>query len=279
MHLWSPHLFLSSLLPSQSLNNTVMFLPSEIWSWTTTVVSQLVASHCLSKDQAPKLLSTLLHLPQTTFVARHDYQLPVFKIESAFFVPPVLLPIRFACVFLLCLSKHSTLGSLQYKVYHNDMYSPSPLQCLAFPKKADLHSIFGRESLKMKLVIQDETWGEYLRNSHTHLLLHQAQDFPHCYKTLLPVRLFPEINVQIRSVTQSCPTLCDPMNCSTPGLPVHHQLPEFTYTHVHQVSDAIQPYQPLSSPSPLAPNSSKHQSLFQWVNSLHEVAKVLEFQL
>ena len=69
------------------------------------------------------------------------------------------------------------------------------------------------------------------------------------------------------------------MNHSTPGLPVHHQLPEFTQTHVHQVSDTIQPSHPLLSPSPPAPNPSQHQGLFQWVNSLHEVAKVLEFQL
>ena len=69
--------------------------------------------------------------------------------------------------------------------------------------------------------------------------------------------------IQIRSVAQSCPTLCDPMNPSTPGLPVHHQLPEFTQTYVHRVSDAIQPSHPLSSPSPLAPNPSQHQSLFQ----------------
>ena len=68
---------------------------------------------------------------------------------------------------------------------------------------------------------------------------------------------------QIRSVTQLCPTLCDPMNRSMPGLPVHHQLPEFTQTHVHRVRDAIQPSHPLSSPSPLAPNPSQHQSLFQ----------------
>ena len=66
-----------------------------------------------------------------------------------------------------------------------------------------------------------------------------------------------------RSVAQLCPTLCDPMNRSTPGLTVHHQLPEFTQTHVHRVSDAIQPSHPLSSPSPLAPNPSQHQSLFQ----------------
>ena len=86
-------------------------------------------------------------------------------------------------------------------------------------------------------------------------------------------------SVQFSSVTQSCPTLCNPMNHSTPGLPFHHQFPEFTQTHIHRVSDAIQPSHPLSSPSPLAPNPSQHQSLFQWVNSSHEVAKVLEFQL
>ena len=67
--------------------------------------------------------------------------------------------------------------------------------------------------------------------------------------------------------------LCDPVNLSTPGLPVHHQLPEFPQTHVHRVSDAIQPSHPLSSLSPPAPNPSQHQSLFQWVNSSHEVAK------
>ena len=78
----------------------------------------------------------------------------------------------------------------------------------------------------------------------------------------------------VSSVIQSCPTLC-----SMPGLPVRQQLPEFTQTHVHRVSDAIQPSHPLSSPSPPAPNPSQHQTLFQWVNSSHEVAKVLEFQL
>ena len=72
---------------------------------------------------------------------------------------------------------------------------------------------------------------------------------------------------QFSSVTQSCPTLCDPMNLSTPGLPVHHHLPEFTQTHVHRVGDAIQPSHPLSSPSTSSPSRSQHQSLFQWVNS------------
>ena len=86
-------------------------------------------------------------------------------------------------------------------------------------------------------------------------------------------------SVLFSSVTQSCLTSCNTMNHSTPGLPVHHQLPQFTQTHVHWVSDAIQPSHPLSSPSPPAPNPSQHQGLFQWVNSLHEVAKVLQFQL
>ena len=88
-----------------------------------------------------------------------------------------------------------------------------------------------------------------------------------------------ELSVQFSSVAQSCPTLCDSMNGSTPGLPVHHQLLEFTQIYVHWVGDAIQPSHPLSSPSPPAPNPSLYQSLFQWVNSSHEVAKVLEFQL
>ena len=81
------------------------------------------------------------------------------------------------------------------------------------------------------------------------------------------------------SVTQLCLTLCDPMDCSTPGLPVHHQLPEPIQTHVHRVGDAVQPSHPLSSPSPPAFDLSQHQGLFQWVSSSHQVATVLEFQL
>ena len=70
-------------------------------------------------------------------------------------------------------------------------------------------------------------------------------------------------SVQFSSVTHLCPILCDPMNRSTPGLPVHHQLPEFTQTHVHQIGDAIQPSHPLSSPSPSVPNPSQHHGIFQ----------------
>ena len=89
-----------------------------------------------------------------------------------------------------------------------------------------------------------------------------------------------ETYIQIRSDQISRSVMSDSLRPHElqPGLPVHHQLPEFTQTHVHQVSDAIQPSHPLSSPSPPAPNSSQHQSLFQGVNSSHEVAKVLEFQ-
>ena len=85
-------------------------------------------------------------------------------------------------------------------------------------------------------------------------------------------------SVSVQSLSRVL-TLWDPMNRSTPGLSVHHQLPEFTQTHVHRVGDAIQPSHPLSSPSPTALNLSQHQGLFQWVSSSHQVAKVLEFQL
>ena len=109
----------------------------------------------------------------------------------------------------------------------------------------------------------------------------RIQEIIQLYIQLTSIYWTPSIfnAIQFSSVAQLCPTLRDPMNRSTPGLPVHHQLLEFTQTHVHRVSDAIQPSHSLSSPSPPAPNPSQHQSLFQWVNSSHEVAKVLEFQL
>ena len=86
-------------------------------------------------------------------------------------------------------------------------------------------------------------------------------------------------SVQFSSVTQLCPHLCNPMDCSTPDFPVHHQLLEIDQTHVHWVGNVIQPSHPLSSPSPPPFNLSQHQGLFKWVSSLHQVAKVLEFQL
>ena len=108
---------------------------------------------------------------------------------------------------------------------------------------------------------------------------------------VLPHRLLPMItrprkrglrpgyrSVQFSSVAHSCPTLCEPLDCSTPGLPVHRQFPGLTQTHVHWVGDAIHPCHPLSSPSPPAFNLSQHQGLFKWVSSSHQVAKILEFQ-
>ena len=86
-------------------------------------------------------------------------------------------------------------------------------------------------------------------------------------------------DISLHFQNNSVPTLCDPMNRSMPGLPVHHQLPEFTQTHVHEVGDAIQPSHPLSSPFPPAPNPSRHQGLFQSVKSSHEVAKYWSFSL
>ena len=86
-------------------------------------------------------------------------------------------------------------------------------------------------------------------------------------------------SLQLISVTQLCPTSCEPMDCSMPGFPVHYQLSQIAQTHVPQFTDASQPSHSLSSPSPKAFNLSQHQGLFQWVSSLHQVAKVLEFQL
>ena len=106
--------------------------------------------------------------------------------------------------------------------------------------------------------------------------------FPSRVSRLLPKHVSlscqPLFCLQFSSAAQSCPTLHDPMNRSMPGLPVHHQLPESTQTHVDCIGDAIQPSYPLSSPSP-ALNLSQHQGLFKWVSSLHQVGKALEFQL
>ena len=93
--------------------------------------------------------------------------------------------------------------------------------------------------------------------------------------------VYPQLfsfSLSVNSVTQSCPTLCNPVDCSMPGFPVHHQLRELAQTHVPQVRDAIQPSHPLSSPFTPAFNLSQHQGLFQWASSSRQVAKVLEFQ-
>ena len=134
---------------------------------------------------------------------------------------------------------------------------------------------------------------ETYSKSHWSSILHMVMYMFSCYSLHSSHPLLPSYCVhkfilyvcnsiqfsQFTSVTQSCLTLCDPINLSTSGLPVHHQLPEFTQTHFHRVSDAIQPSHPLLFPSPPALNPSQHESLFQWVSSSYEVAKVLGFQL
>ena len=156
-------------------------------------------------------------------------------------------------------------------------YSPHPLPNVLAQTDPGLFSYLAISSSLMALNITDmpvtckcvsPAWISFLTSRLIYTL--ELNIFPWLYQFSL---------VQFSSVTQSCLSLCDPINCSTPGLPVHHQLPEFTQTHVHWVSDAIQPSHPLSSPSPPSPNPSQHQSLFQWVNSSHVVAKVIEFQL
>ena len=100
--------------------------------------------------------------------------------------------------------------------------------------------------------------------------------FPYIFHYLSFTHSIIQTMIQFSPVAQSSPTLCDPMDCSMLGLPVHHQLLEFTQIHVHWVSDAIQPSHPLSAVSPPAFNLSQHQGLFQWISSSHQVAKVLQ---
>ena len=107
----------------------------------------------------------------------------------------------------------------------------------------------------------------------------QTESKSHFLLNLIDLDRFLLFQVYFRSVTQSCPTLCNPRDCSTPGFPVHHQLPELAQAHVHWVSDAIQPSHPLLPASLPVFHLSQHQSLFQWVSSSHQVAKVSEFQL
>ena len=117
------------------------------------------------------------------------------------------------------------------------------------------------------------------RNVDGNVAFSTAHFFTFTFSRILCILLGFPYEAQLSSVAQSCPTLCDAMNRSTPGLPVHHQLPESTQTHVHRVGDAIQPSYPLLSPSPPTLNLSQHQGLFQWVSSSQQVAKVLKFQL
>ena len=140
--------------------------------------------------------------------------------------------------------------------------------CLALGEWSHHRDYLSREDLFCSSMYSCQNIGFWIPKSRHKVEFHPISD-----------KEFLCCSVQFSSVAQSCPTLCDTMNRSMPGLPVHHHLPEFTQTHVHLVRDAIQPSHLQSYTSPPAPNPSQHQSLFQWVNFSHEVAKVLEFQL
>ena len=124
---------------------------------------------------------------------------------------------------------------------------------------------------KLQKTLKEMVIPDHLTYQYSYEWLDDLEIYRFLYKLFYFGPKFYTIMIQFSSVTQSCPTLCDPMDCSTPGFPVYYQLPELTHTHVHWVSDAIQPSHPLASPSPPAFILSQHQGLFQWVSSLHWV--------
>ena len=166
-------------------------------------------------------------------------------------------------LLFLCMERHRVWAHWNHS-FHMYLRYLGPVSCSFPPWVPSGHTVEGSWS----------AW--WLDGCSIFCLLIRQATFS---STQLRTSLSQFSSVQFSSVAQSCPTLCNPMNSSTPGLPVHHQLPEFTQTHIHWVSDAIQSSHPLSSPSPPAPNPSQHQGRFQWVNSSQEVAKILEFQL
>ena len=182
-------------------------------------------------------------------------------------------------VHLCSLLKHDIWScSWSGSWFHSTPYLELPLQHLTQPHTEFSWIVCLLTSLGSNILLCYQNRRFLL--SHAILLLVSFSASCHCwFPYLSPEKKVKVVSVQFSSVAQLCPALCDPVNHSTPGLPVHHQLREFTQTHVHQVGDAIQPSHPLLSPSPPAPNLSHHQGLFQWVNTSHEVAKVLEFQL
>ena len=151
------------------------------------------------------------------------------------------------------------------------------------PPGSSVHGVFQARILEWVAISfsrgssKSKDW-KYISHTASRFFTSQPWEKPYAYKkcTLNVIQILTN---QSSSVAQSGTTLCDPRNRSTPGFPVHHQLPESTQTHGHWVGDAIQPCHPLLSPSPPTLNLSQHQGLFKWVSSSHQVSKLLEFQL
>ena len=161
------------------------------------------------------------------------------------------------------LTKQKALLGRSIQAESSKVREPKELLCpmvcglsrvLLFGKRVNFQGVSGQSLCLAPTLTRGPSWW----CTHLNQDRFQEEGFWHVGRTCQPHLLF-----RFSSVTQSCLTLCDPMNHSMPGLPVHHQLPEFTQTHVHQVGDAIQPSHPLSSPSPPVPNPSQHQGLFQ----------------
>ena len=159
-------------------------------------------------------------------------------------------------VFQICWNvEYSTLIASSSRIWNSSVGVPSPPLALFVVKFPKAYFI----SHSMMSGCRWVTTPLWLFRNKDHFFYSSSVYSCHLF-------LISSTSLQFSSVTQSCPTLCNPMNRSTPGLSVHHQLPEFTQTHIHRVSDVIQPSHPLLSPSPPAPNPSQYQSLFQWVN-------------
>ena len=165
-------------------------------------------------------------------------------------------------------------------------FSPN-MTCWFSSEICPKHTFFSNHHLSLaplSVVIPSITCRK-LQNLHLHprycswIPGHPSSHLPNNFTWICHESQRPLNGSKFSSVAQLCPTLCDPKDCSTPGFPIYHQLPELAQTHVHWVSDAIQPSHPLASPSPPVFNLFQHQGLFQWVSSSHQVAKVLELQL
>ena len=152
---------------------------------------------------------------------------------------------------------------------------------ISFIIKDQLNFLMPNKFLLMLLILTESHWDPYSwveMSLISEKLIYNSGELFTGFKMEIKVHSWHS-SVQFSSIVQSCLTLCNPKHCNTSGFPVLHQLPELAQTHVHQVSDAIQPSHPLSSPSPPAFNLSQHQGLFKWVSSSKQVAKVLESQL